>query len=165
MCPKYVRKNARKLVANSGGEFAGEPGRGSGSKSGSKPGSKSGRKTGYDTSDVYGRRMPQWRKRWSAAFVLICSGVFATPVLAEGSDWVEARDGASFSTVNVDAGYVLGLDRFDLDEHTEILGWQITDSWYFGRQDGEDSGLTLVWQSDENQVSLSKDGVRLTKRF
>lgn len=85
---------------------------------------------------------------------------------AEGQEWIEeGPDGAGFSDVSVDTGYVLGLDRFDLDDHTEILGWQLNDSWYFGRQDGEDSGLTLVWQANVNQVSLSKDGVRLTRRF
>ena len=90
----------------------------------------------------------------------------STGAWAEGQDWIEpGPDGASFSHVHVDTGYVLGLDRFDLDDHTEILGWQLNDSWYFGRQDGEDSGLTLVWQATVNQISLSKDGVRLTRRF
>ena len=67
--------------------------------------------------------------------------------------------------VEVSKDYVLGINRFDLDSHTEILGWQISDSWYFGRQDGLDSGLTLVWQQSANQVSVSKDGLRLTRRF
>lgn len=64
-----------------------------------------------------------------------------------------------------DTAYALGLERFDLDPHTEILGWQVSDRWYFGRQDGEDSGLTLVWQAEASQVSFSKDGLRLTRRF
>jgi len=41
----------------------------------------------------------------------------------------------------------------------------LNDVWYFGRQDGLDSGLTLVWQSQRRQFSLSKDGLRLTQRF
>ena len=61
--------------------------------------------------------------------------------------------------------YALGINRFDLDAHTEIIGWRISDAVYFGRQDGLDSGLTLVWQQQANQLSLSKDGVRLTRRF
>ena len=65
----------------------------------------------------------------------------------------------------VGKGYALGINRFDLDAHTEILGWQLNHQWYLGRQDGLDSGLTLVWQQNANQVSLSKDGVRLTRRF
>ncbi|MEM7080723.1 MAG: hypothetical protein AAF513_19050 [Pseudomonadota bacterium] len=61
--------------------------------------------------------------------------------------------------------YALGLERYQLDSHTEMLGWQLSDSVYLGRQDGLDSGLTLVWQKQANQVSLSKDGLRLTRRF
>ena len=71
----------------------------------------------------------------------------------------------SFNDVPVLKAYTLGINRFDLDEYTEILGWQLAESWYLGRQDGLDSGLTLVWQQDSNQLSVSKDGVRLTKRF
>lgn len=72
---------------------------------------------------------------------------------------------SGFTNMRVSKAYVLGINRFDLDEHTEILGWQLADSWYLGRQDGLDSGLTLVWQQDANQFSLSKDGLRLTRRF
>lgn len=68
--------------------------------------------------------------------------------------------------LEVDDTYALGVDRHDLDEHTEILGWQLGQRWYFGRQDGIDSGLTFVWQQNERQqVSVSKDGLRLTRRF
>ena len=67
--------------------------------------------------------------------------------------------------VSVAKSYALGVNRFDLDAHTEIIGWHISGDWYFGRQDGLDSGLTFVWQQADNQVSVSKDGVRLTRRF
>ncbi|NOX50712.1 MAG: hypothetical protein GXP16_09275 [Gammaproteobacteria bacterium] len=75
------------------------------------------------------------------------------------------RSVGQFDQVALGKHYALGIHRFDLDNHTEILGWQIGDSWYFGRQDGLDSGLTLVWHKQENQVSISKDGLRLTRRF
>ena len=86
---------------------------------------------------------------------------------AQANDDLEAylRGGAGFEQVEVGKDYALGIGRFDLDTHTEIIGWQIADKWYFGRQDGMDSGLTLVWQQSVHQVSLSKDGLRLTKRF
>ena len=72
---------------------------------------------------------------------------------------------ANLSALKVKKRYALGIGRFDLDAHTEIIGWRLNRAWYFGRQDGLDSGLTLVWQSNDNQISLSKDGVRLTHRF
>lgn len=111
---------------------------------------------------------------WKPTFRrLLGISVFGSCLLSTGA-WAEAPDWQQFYTadagqraayVPVGKDYALGINRFDLDEHTEILGWQISKSWYFGRQDGLDSGLTLVWQSDANQVSLSKDGVRLTRRF
>ncbi len=69
--------------------------------------------------------------------------------------------------MNLEVGkqYALGLSKHRLDHETEVLGWQVSDTVYFGRQRGEDSGLTLVWQQRNNQVSLSKDGLRLTRRF
>ncbi len=69
--------------------------------------------------------------------------------------------------MNLEVGkqYALGLSKHRLDHETEVLGWRVSETLYFGRQRGEDSGLTLVWQQRNNQVSLSKDGLRLTRRF
>ncbi len=61
--------------------------------------------------------------------------------------------------------YALGIRDHDLDQFTEIIGWRLNERWYFGRQDGEDSGLTLVWQDEQDQMSLSKEGIRFTRRF
>ena len=72
---------------------------------------------------------------------------------------------SSLSQVEIAKRYALGLNRFDLDVETKLLGWRLSNSWYFGRQDGLDSGLTFVYQQEENQVSVSKDGLRLTRRF
>ena len=71
----------------------------------------------------------------------------------------------SLADVDVTKSYALGINRFDLDHQTEIMGWKVANRWYLGRQDGLDSGLTLVWHQATNQVSFSKDGVRLTRRF
>ena len=104
--------------------------------------------------------------------ILFCATFAVAPSAwadgAESAEWVrEMEKDNTFRQAQVDDTYALGVDRFDLDDHTEILGWQLSQSWFFGRQDGEDSGLTLVWQAQAsaNQVSLSKDGVRLTRRF
>lgn len=70
-----------------------------------------------------------------------------------------------FKRMKVGKDYALGIRRFDLDTDTEIIGWQLSQAWYLGRQDGLDSGLTLVWQGEGRQFSVSKDGLRLTKRF
>ena len=106
---------------------------------------------------------------------LLFLGMFAGGLSAAAS--VQAEDAWStayaentaglvrLADLDIDDGYVFGVGRFDLDAHTEIIGWRLTEAWYLGRQDGEDSGLTLVWQNKANQLSLSKDGLRLTRRF
>ena len=71
----------------------------------------------------------------------------------------------SIARLEVEEDYALGINRFQVDGHTEIIGWRLSQALYFGRQDGLDSGLTLVWQQESNQLSLSKDGLRLTRRF
>jgi hypothetical protein len=72
---------------------------------------------------------------------------------------------AHLAEMEVKKAYALGIGRFDVDAHTEIIGWRLNPAWFFGRQDGLDSGLTLVWQRQANQISLSKEGLRLTRRF
>ena len=107
-------------------------------------------------------------RRTVTAVLAGCLGTLGSvSAQAEVADWREylQSEAAHQQVAAVDREYALGINRFDLDSHTEILGWQISDSFYFGRQDGVDSGLTLVWQQRANQVSLSKDGLRLTRRF
>lgn len=69
-------------------------------------------------------------------------------------------------SVDIPQDKALGVQHYSLDAHTEVLGWQVASRWYVGRQRGEDSGLTLVWQRDQrDQMSLSKDGIRFSRRF
>lgn len=79
-----------------------------------------------------------------------------------GVSLTAAADEASF---DIEKDYPLGVKKFYLDHETRIIGWRVHKSVYFGQQKGEDSGLTLVWHQDQNQVSLSKDGLRLTRKF
>ncbi len=126
-------------------------------------------------------------RNWAGrmAVGLICLLVFAAPVHANEPGTSAGLQSATYlahnrepitsfrpvsrvqtlQSVKVGKSYVLGINRFDLDTHTEILGWQLARAWYLGRQDGLDSGLTLVWQQEANQFSLSKDGLRVTRRF
>ena len=111
-------------------------------------------------------RYPAWLVR---VLVGLCLTFSIFSAWADGSvtfvTGVEESASAVVSQVEIAKSYALGLNRYDLDAETELLGWQISDSWYFGRQDGLDSGLTFVYQQQENQVSFSKDGLRLTRRF
>ena len=103
------------------------------------------------------------KQRVQAVAAVLLGGVLSLSAYAEDPTYLAQSNDLESLTVETD--YALGLAKYDLDTHTELLGWQVSERWYFGRQDGEDSGLTLVWQSNTNQVSLSKDGVRLTRRL
>lgn len=61
--------------------------------------------------------------------------------------------------------YASGITRHRLDSYTKVHGWKLSDTWYFGRQRGDQGGLALVWQGNRDQVSITTQGLRLTRRF
>ena len=61
--------------------------------------------------------------------------------------------------------YVWGVGKYRTDEHTKMTGWRLGKSWHFGYQQGEDDGISLVWQGEREQMSISVDGIRFTRRF
>lgn len=68
--------------------------------------------------------------------------------------------------VQIRSRYALGVNRYYLNHSTRLIGWQVGEALYFGRAKGEESGIALVWQRRWNQqVSLSNDGIRLTRHF
>jgi hypothetical protein len=63
------------------------------------------------------------------------------------------------------AVYRWGISERETDDFTTVTGWHVGDSWHFGYQDGEDSGLSLLWQKEQDQMSISSEGIRFTRRF
>jgi hypothetical protein len=61
--------------------------------------------------------------------------------------------------------YRWGISERETDDFTTVTGWHVGDSWHFGYQDGEDSGLSLLWQKEQDQMSISSEGIRFTRRF
>ena len=60
--------------------------------------------------------------------------------------------------------YGLGIGEFDLDDDTDMIGWRLNRSWYFGREDRQDT-VSLVWQGKQDRVSISVEEIRFTRRF
>ncbi len=123
------------------------------------------RRDSTDRSRTHGSGETRWR---CAGVCAVLCALAMSPAYADDLDLAYTGNYEVKRTMHslpVETTYALGVDRYDVDAHTEIIGWQLPGNWYFGRQDGLDSGLTLVWQQDERQVSLSKDGLRLTRRF
>lgn len=81
-------------------------------------------------------------------------------------DAQRALDERANPAVQIRSRYALGVNRYYLNHSTRLIGWQVGESLYFGRAKGEESGIALVWQRRWNQqVSLSNDGIRLTRHF
>lgn len=104
------------------------------------------------------------------ALVLLSAGMCAGSNVHAEDGWSSPYSGHAQRAVNlaeieVKKAYALGIGRFDADAGTEIIGWRLNDPRSIGRQDGVDSGLNLVWQRRASQLSLSKEGIRLTRRF
>ncbi len=63
----------------------------------------------------------------------------------------------------------LGMAEHRLDHRTELVGWRLNASWYLGHKDGKDGekdeALSLIWQGERRQMSISTDGIRFTRRF
>lgn len=98
---------------------------------------------------------------------VLTSGLLATALLTANVPAVAGEqryDNAPASeTLNLE--YASGITRHRLDNHTKVHGWKLSDAWYFGRQRGDEGGLALVWQGNRDQVSITTQGVRLTRRF
>ncbi len=97
----------------------------------------------------------------------LTSGLLATALLTAHT---QATAGERFydstaGTNDLKLEYASGIDRHRLDNYTKVHGWKLSDTWYFGRQRGDEGGLALVWQGSRDQVSFTTQGVRLTRRF
>ncbi|MGI9327113.1 MAG: hypothetical protein ACR2PZ_17980 [Pseudomonadales bacterium] len=124
------------------------------------------KRTNYPNRQDSGRRSRP--KLLGVACLLSCltlPSIAAEPISAlalEPSSMSATADGFN---VRLGKAYALGVNHYHLDHETKVTGWRVGERWFFGRQRGMDSGLTLVWQKQANQVSVSKDGLRLTRRF
>lgn len=101
-------------------------------------------------------------------YKLLCSAATLI-VLALPAAPVSAGDPAgnsAFAAAFADA-YAMGISAHELDSATQIIGWQLSDSWYIGARDeqGADDGLSLVWRGERKQVSLSLEEIRFVRRF
>jgi len=75
------------------------------------------------------------------------------------------RAGAASGWQDFIETYRWGISEYETDDFTKVTGWRLGNSWHFGYKEGRGSGLSLVWQSDQDQMSFSTDGIRYTHRF
>ena len=64
------------------------------------------------------------------------------------------------------ADYALGVRRFRLEDGAaRLVGWKLTEHWYFGKRRGDDDGFGLVWQGETTQVAITDEGINWRHRF
>ena len=100
----------------------------------------------------------------AAALAVAGLGLGSAAVHADAATPADATAGPAFE---LDRFYGLGITQHRLDGATEVVGWRISESWYLGQRDqkGVEDGLSLVWQGERKQVSLSLDEIRFVRRF
>jgi hypothetical protein len=74
-------------------------------------------------------------------------------------------DEEAVDSLRLEETFGFDISQYQLDDYTEVTGWRLSDRWYFGRQKGADSGLAFVWQDKADQMSISTNGIRFTRRF
>lgn len=99
----------------------------------------------------------------TAALLALLGLALVAPARA-GEPGQEAATPAAFE---LERFYGLGITQHRLDGATEVTGWRISESWYLGQRDqrGAEDGLSLVWQGQRKQVSVSLDEIRFVRRF
>lgn len=70
------------------------------------------------------------------------------------------------SDFRLDDTFALGIVERRLDTASELIGWHLNGDWYLGREHGDiDEAMALIWQGDQDQFSISTEGIRFTRRF
>lgn len=100
------------------------------------------------------------------AVLLAAAGAALGPAAAR-ADGTAPGAAETPTAFELDRFYGLGITEHRLDGATEVMGWRIGESWYLGQRDqqGAEDGLSLVWQGERKQVSLSIDEIRFVRRF
>lgn len=104
--------------------------------------------------------------RLRAALLLAVAGA-ALGSTALRADEAAPRAATAPVAFDLNRFYGLGITQHRLDGATDVVGWRISESWYLGQRDqrGAEDGLSLVWQGERKQVSLSLDEIRFVRRF
>jgi hypothetical protein len=86
-------------------------------------------------------------------------------ILAMGNAANALADEEAADSLKLEETFGFDISQYQLDDYTEVTGWRLSDRWYFGRQKGVESSLAFVWQDDADQMSISTNGIRFTRRF
>jgi hypothetical protein len=55
--------------------------------------------------------------------------------------------------------YAIGVRGYGLDEDTRVIGWQLTNNFYFGRRQGRNDDFGFVFKKGDTQYSFTEHGI------
>jgi len=55
--------------------------------------------------------------------------------------------------------YAVGVRGYGLDEDTRVIGWQLTNNFYFGRRQGQNDDFGFVFKQGDTQYSFTEHGI------
>lgn len=61
---------------------------------------------------------------------------------------------------------VFGISRYQIGHKSNLIGWRMSERWYFGRHRADRSNVGFVWQKQANEsVSIGHKGIRWVRMF
>ena len=97
--------------------------------------------------------------------VFFCAGTLLSISAAAGAREPEPTVNGDPELARFLETYRWGITERRTDDFTKMTGWRVSQNWHFGYQQGEDDGISLVWQGTRDQMSISAEGIRFTRRF
>ena len=61
--------------------------------------------------------------------------------------------------------YMLAIRRHELSDFSRVIGWQVRENVFFGRQQGDEDAFGFLWQRTGSQISLTNKGLSWHKRL
>ena len=100
-----------------------------------------------------------------ASLLLSFCGAASAETIVKGAQPTEQPD-YSATRLNLTRLAGSGLERHRLTDGRSLIGWKLSNTLYFGRAKKEGGTVAVVWEQSSNQrISLSTDGLKLTRRF
>ena len=98
--------------------------------------------------------------------LIIATLALATSMTAAGDDKIAPRVlDLDLYDYSFEKEYSLGVRQHRLTSAQRVVGWQLSNHWYFGKHRGDDDGFGLIWQTKATQVAFTNEGVAFRRQL
>lgn len=104
--------------------------------------------------------------RLSTITNVLAAAAFAVSLPAAAADNIAASSIELDTYDSFKKEYALGVRQHRLNAGQRVVGWQLSEHWYFGKNRGDDDGFGFIWQSSAStQVAFTNEGVVVRRRL